>query len=282
MEILTDRSSLMQWTEHVHSRGDRMGFVPTMGALHSGHLALVETAKQHNSQVVASIFVNPAQFGPNEDFNRYPRVLETDRKLLIEAGCQALFYPSLSEIYPDGFQTVVKVDPLGQDLCGRFRPHHFQGVATVVALLFNLVRPDQAFFGWKDYQQVIVIRKMVEDMAMKVQVVGVPIVREVDGLALSSRNRYLTPKDRKQSVALYHALLKAKEVRKKGEVLALTLEQLAEKVLNEYGIHHVDYVAVRDAQTLKPLKTIESDPVMLIAAHVGSTRLIDNMILSSE
>ena len=280
-------------------RGQSLGFVPTMGALHAGHLSLVRAARERADQVIVSIFVNPIQFGPNEDFDRYPRSLQQDQALLAEAGCSALFYPPVEEVFGHHRRTMVQVEPLGHDLCGRFRPDHFQGVATVVAVLFNLVRPEQAFFGWKDYQQVILIKHMVEDLAMSVEVVGLPTLREADGLAMSSRNRYLTSDERQRAVGLYQALRAARQLWQRedfqasvalgGEITSQPEQLLtsARRVLETFAIQDIDYVAVRDAKTLDPLPTqgrwVERpDPVMLIAARLGATRLIDNMVLSSE
>lgn len=281
MERLLDRQTLRHW----RSGRERVGFVPTMGALHGGHLALVEAALAQNDHVIASIFVNPTQFAPNEDFSRYPRTLEQDQALLEQAGCSALFCPSVAEIYGDLAQTVVRVEPLGSDLCGRFRPTHFQGVASVVAILLNLIRPDQLFLGWKDYQQVILLRKMVQDLAMSVEIVGLPTCREADGLAISSRNRYLTPDERQQAVGIYQALVAAQTAWQRGERQVASLLATARQVLASFAIRDIDYVELRDAETLGSLSALDQqaerfNPVLLIAARVGSTRLIDNRILS--
>ncbi|MEO5355080.1 MAG: pantoate--beta-alanine ligase [Magnetococcus sp. XQGC-1] len=283
MERITDRQGLRRWRQQ---QGGTVGFVPTMGALHAGHLSLVQAARGGAERVLASIFVNPTQFGPNEDFARYPRTLAEDQHLLEQAGCDALFCPPVTEIYRGPGQTVVQVEPLGSDLCGRVRPGHFQGVATVVAILLNLVRPERLFLGWKDYQQVIVLRRMVEDLAMPVEVVGVPTVREADGLAMSSRNRYLTPEERQRAVGIQQALTAAQVAWQDGERRVESLVRSARQVLLGYDIQEMDYVEVRDAATLAPLPVQgvqegQGEPVMLIAARVGTTRLIDNRILSS-
>ena len=299
MEILANRRALWQWNTDARRQGETLGLIPTMGALHDGHLSLVHAAQQQCDRVVVSIFVNPMQFAPNEDFDRYPRTLEQDQALLARAGCSAIFYPPVTEIYAQGCQTMVRIEPLGQDLCGRFRPNHFQGVTTVVAILFNLIRPDRAFFGWKDYQQIILIRHMVRDLAMPVVVVGVPTLREADGLAMSSRNRYLAPDERQKAVGLYQALQAARQNRQIGAVeLGNVTESenvtqnnplvlCARHVLASFNIHDIDYVEVRDAETLEPLPAQKMqagfpDPVMLIAARLGSTRLIDSMVLSLD
>jgi pantoate--beta-alanine ligase len=246
----------------------------------------VQAARAGTDRVLASIFVNPTQFGPNEDFARYPRALEADQHLLEQAGCDALFCPPVTEIYGGLGQTRVQVEPLGSDLCGRVRPSHFQGVATVVAILLNLVRPDRLFLGWKDYQQVIVLRRMVEDLAMPVEVVGVPTVREADGLAMSSRNRYLTPEERQRAVGIQRALAAAQAAWRGGERRVESLVLAARQVLMACDIQEIDYVEVRDADTLAPLPAQgrqegQGEPILLIAARLGMTRLIDNRILSS-
>ena len=293
MEILENRHLLEQWTQAMRRQGLTLGFVPTMGALHEGHLSLLRAARQQSDRVIVSIFVNPTQFGPHEDFNNYPRTLAKDQALLTEAGCSALFCPSVEAMYGTGCQTRVQVEPLGHDLCGRFRPDHFQGVATVVTLLFNLIRPNRAFFGWKDYQQVILIQRMVQELAMPVEVVGLPIQREADGLAISSRNRFLTPEERQKAVGLYQALLAARRLWLQGdrdwshESGEDPLVACARQVLEKFSIQTVDYVEVREAATLDPLplrnrQVGQTHPVLLLAARLGATRLIDNMILSSD
>ncbi|MBF0624280.1 MAG: pantoate--beta-alanine ligase [Magnetococcales bacterium] len=282
VNILEDREALAQWVAENRRAGRSVGFVPTMGALHAGHVSLFQTARQECDRVIGSIFVNPTQFGPNEDFQRYPRTLEADRILLEGAGCDALFLPAVDLIYPPGHQTVVRVGAVAEGLCGACRPGHFQGVATVVAILFNRVAPQRAYFGLKDYQQFLVIRQMVRDLGLAVAVVGLPTVREADGLAMSSRNRYLTPADRHQSLALYRAMTAAQAVYADGQRDPTRLEETAREVLTGAGIDRIDYVAVRDRETLAPLTRIETDPVLLLAVHVGVARLIDNRILQSE
>jgi pantoate--beta-alanine ligase len=279
MKIFTDRQSLDSWMAECRLLGEQVGFVPTMGALHAGHLSLVEVAQKSCSKTIVSIFVNPTQFGPGEDFGQYPRTFEADRDLLERVGCDAIFLPPVEVIYPPGGQTTLSVEPLGSQLCGLSRPIHFQGVATVVTILFNLVRPHKAYFGLKDYQQFTLIRQMVRDLAMGVEVVGVETVREKDGLALSSRNRYLDKQARQQATALYRALSAAKQQVQNGERDSSRLEKEARQLLEGSGIDQIDYVAVRDAQTLAQADPHTSDWVMLIAARVGKARLIDNMLL---
>ncbi|MBF0144511.1 MAG: pantoate--beta-alanine ligase [Magnetococcales bacterium] len=277
--LLESREALRRWVREAGREGATVGFVPTMGALHEGHLTLVREALRRTDRVVVSIFVNPTQFGRGEDLDRYPRDLEGDRRLLSQVGCHALFAPPVSEIYREGGETVVRVGSLGEELCGAFRPGHFQGVATVVAILFNLVRPDTAFFGLKDYQQFIIIRRMARDLGFPLRVEGVETVREADGLAMSSRNRYLSSTEREQAGALWRALTAAREALGRGEDDAGRLREVASRVLAEAGVRRVDYVSLRDAETFSSLERVGSAAVMLIAAYVGSTRLIDNLRL---
>jgi pantoate--beta-alanine ligase len=281
MEIIEDRQALDVWVDECRLGGEKIGFIPTMGALHAGHLSLVAAAQKTCSRTMVSIFVNPTQFGPGEDFSQYPRTFAQDRTLLEEIGCDAIFLPAKETIYPAGGETFVGVGSLDSMLCGASRPGHFQGVATVVTILFNLVRPHRAYFGVKDYQQFTLITQMVRDLAMPVEVIGVPIVREQDGLALSSRNRYLTAEERQQAPALYRALSAAQDLYRSGERDGSRLEGVARQVLAESGLDRVEYVEVRHAESLVKCGPITVDPVMLIAARVGKTRLIDNMVLSN-
>ncbi|NGZ07364.1 MAG: pantoate--beta-alanine ligase [Magnetococcales bacterium] len=282
MERLTNAFELARWRAARRMQGGMIGFVPTMGALHAGHLSLIEAAGRQCAHVVASIFVNPTQFGPQEDFSRYPRTLEPDCAMLAEAGCDAVYLPEVAEIYPEGFQTSVRVGSLAEDLCGRVRPGHFDGVALVVTILLNRVQPDSAFFGLKDYQQFLIVRRLVTDLALPVQVVGLPIIREADGLAMSSRNRYLTPEERVRAAALHQALLAARAARRAGEEVGRELERIARAHLEQAGLDQVEYVAVRAADSLQPITRVtdQEDPVMLLAVRLGSARLIDNMILA--
>ncbi|SDF30417.1 pantothenate synthetase [Thermus arciformis] len=254
-----------------------VGFVPTMGYLHRGHLALVERARRENPFVVVSIFVNPLQFGPGEDYHRYPRDLERDRALLEAAGVDLLFAPGVEEIYPEGFATRVQVEgPLTALWEGAVRPGHFQGVATVVARLFLLVRPERAYFGEKDYQQLLVIRKMVRDLGFPLEVVGVPTVREEDGLALSSRNVYLSPKTRKKAPVLYRALLAMREVARRGGGVAEALEA-GEEVLAGVPEFRKDYLAIVHPETLLPISRWVPGARGIVAGRFPEARLIDNL-----
>lgn len=260
-------------------KGKKIAIVPTMGYLHRGHLSLVEEAKRAGAFVVMSIFVNPLQFGPKEDFGRYPRDLERDSSLAEEAGVDLLFHPALEEMYPEPMLTLVEVKELDAVLCGKSRPGHFTGVATVVAKLFNIVQPDLAFFGQKDYQQVQVIRRMVSDLNMPVEVRSVPIARAEDGLALSSRNVYLSPQQRAEAVVLYQSLEEGAAAIRKGERSARALENLIRAKIKAESSGDIDYVEVRDAADLKEVTEIEGPVVIALAVKFGQTRLIDNKVV---
>ena len=263
--------------------GKRIAFVPTMGNLHSGHAALVTKAAQRADFVVASIFVNPLQFGVNEDLDAYPRTLAADQERLLQAGCNLLFAPTVDEMYPDGMsvQTRVSVPQLSEGLCGASRPGHFEGVATVVSKLFNMVQPDLAVFGEKDFQQLAVIRAMVRDLNMPIQIIGEPTVRAEDGLALSSRNGYLTPEQRVTAPALYRTLqhIGAALGRGQRDFAALAAEGLAQ--LTAAGLRP-DYLEIRHAVSLRPALIDDRDLVVIAAAYLGNTRLIDNLYLHVE
>lgn len=268
------RAALGSWRR----QGETIGFVPTMGDLHAGHLSLVEEARRHAGRVVVSIFVNPLQFGANEDFAAYPRMLEDDSARLREHRVDALFAPEDVEIYPRGREAVTQVTVPGvtEMLCGASRPGHFAGVATVVAKLFNIVQPDHAFFGEKDYQQLLVIRRMVEDLCFPVTVHAVATRREADGVAMSSRNRYLTPQQRAQAPALYQALLEAKRRIDAGETDLPAIEAAGRKSLEKAGFEP-DYLEVRRAQDLQRPGAEDRDLIILAAARLGKARLIDNL-----
>jgi len=258
-----------------------LGFVPTMGNLHAGHLALVARARAEHDLVVVSIFVNPLQFGANEDLDAYPRTLDADSSALIDAGCDVLFLPSAEELYGDNMKasTRVRVPELGTDYCGASRPGHFDGVTTVVAKLFNIVQPDAAYFGLKDYQQFSIIRKMVFDLAMPVVLHGVDTVRESSGLALSSRNGYLTPEQKTLAPLLYQTIRSIGEALAAGEKDFMRLTQIGNQQLQEAGFQP-DYLAIADAISLRPAMKEDTHLVILVAAFLGSTRLIDNLRIS--
>jgi pantoate--beta-alanine ligase len=256
--------------------GGKLALVPTMGALHAGHLALVEEAKRRADTVAASLFVNPAQFGANEDFGRYPRREAEDARMLEEAGCALLWMPSTADIYPDGFATAIHVRGVSERWEGEARPGHFDGVAIVVAKLLLSVRPDVAVFGEKDFQQLVVIRRMVADLNVPVEIAAVPTVREEDGLALSSRNAYLSDDERSRAVALPRALEYARNAIRDGTQVRLALD-MARKTLIEAGFSRIDYFALVDASTLEPVEAPAGDMRLIAAAVIGATRLIDNL-----
>lgn len=279
MRTLRDISDLRDALSEYRQRGQRIALAPTMGNLHAGHLALIETARQHADVVVSSLFVNPMQFGPGEDLDAYPRTFEADQQALTDAGCDVLFAPTTQALYPRGLdhQTHVHVPGVSEGLCGGDRPGHFDGVATVVTVLFNLVQPDIACFGEKDYQQLAVIRKMVADLHMPIEIVGVPIVRHADGLALSSRNGYLSAEERTQAPALYRTLNTVRDALEKGENPHKALQQ-GRQALYDAGFEP-DYLELRD-RTLDPVGTTTCDIVLLAAAKLGRARLIDNLTLT--
>ena len=265
------------------SEGKRIGFVPTMGNLHSGHMALVTKAAQRVDFVVASIFVNPLQFGAGEDLDKYPRTLAADQEKLLQAGCHLLFAPSAEEMYPDGMagQTRVSVPHLSEGLCGASRPGHFEGVATVVSKLFNMVQPDLAVFGQKDFQQLAVIRTLVRDLNMPIQIIGEPTVRAEDGLALSSRNGYLDAEQRAAAPALYRSLEQIASAIRAGERDYPGLITQAQQLQSAAGFQP-DYLEIREANSLRPASTEDRQLVILVAAFIGSTRLIDNLVLELD
>jgi pantoate--beta-alanine ligase len=268
----------------VRSRGERLGFVPTMGALHAGHLKLVEVARRHAERVAVSIFVNPTQFGPNEDFERYPRNLERDVELLAGAGADLVFAPTPAEMYPPGERTRVTVSVLSEHLCGPFRPGHFEGVATVVTKLFAVAGPCTAVFGRKDYQQLKIIERLARDLLLPVQVVGEPTVRDVDGLALSSRNAYLSAAERARALAIPRALAGAAARFASGERRAGALIEPVRASLQQAELR-LDYADIADADQLFPLgldDRVSKRAVIAVAAFCGTTRLIDNLVLGED
>lgn len=277
MQIIRELALLREAVETLKNGGrKRIALVPTMGALHEGHLALVDEARANADHVVASIFVNPKQFGANEDLNSYPRREATDAKLLTDRGCDLLWVPTVEEIYPDGFATNISVSGISGGLCDEARPGHFDGVATVVAKLFNQVRPDAAIFGEKDYQQLAVIRRMARDLDFNIDIIGVPTQRDTDGLALSSRNAYLTDEERKAAHALPRALGQAASRIEKGGNVPEALDK-AKAALAAAGFDSIDYVELRDAVTLEPVSNAKQPARLLAAAKIGQTRLIDNI-----
>ena len=267
-------------TDYVRSCPRPLGLVPTMGALHEGHLALVRRAREDNAAVAASIFVNPTQFGPQEDLSTYPRDMERDLALLDAEGVDLVYAPTPEEVYPSGFDTWIEPGTLAERLEGAARPGHFRGVATVVAKLFNVISPDRAYFGQKDGQQLAVIRQLVRDLDMGVEIVAVPTVRNADGLALSSRNAYLTPEQRAAAPVIYRALSEAERRRKQGETDAAGLRKAVRAVLeSEPLLEGIDYVSVADAITLEELERVEGPAMISTAVRMGKTRLIDNVVV---
>ena len=278
MKIVRTFKKMRSFSQRQRELGRTIGLVPTMGYLHSGHLSLIKRAKKDCDLVVVSIYVNPTQFGPGEDYKRYPRDLERDKELAEAAGANLLFAPSNKEMYPDGYHTFIYVEKLSERLCGISRPTHFRGVATVVAKLFNIVKPDKSYFGWKDAQQLIVIKKMVKDLNLNIKVIGLPTVREKDGLAVSSRNKYLSKEERKIAPTLYQALVKAKRMVNSGERNAEKILKEAKKIIEGRKIK-IDYFKVVNLTDLADIKRIEKNTLIAVAAWVGKTRLIDNILL---
>jgi pantoate--beta-alanine ligase len=279
MIVAADAAELRRAVAGWRAAGERIGFVPTMGALHAGHLSLVTLARAHAARVVASVFVNPTQFGPHEDYGRYPRTPEADAERLAAAGCDLLFLPPVEAIYPPGSSTRVRVEGPSRGFEGASRPGHFEGVATVVAILFGLVRPDLAVFGEKDAQQLAVVRALVRDLQLPVEIVAAPIVREADGLALSSRNAYLSPAERRRATVLHRALEQARAAIAGGERDAAAVVAALEATLAAEPGVELDYAAVVDPGSFAPLDRIAGEVVIPIAARVGATRLLDNLRL---
>lgn len=279
MDTVETIAAVRSRVARARARGLTVGFVPTMGYLHEGHLTLIRKARESCGYVVASIFVNPTQFGPGEDYETYPRDPERDAALAGEAGADVLFCPSVREMYPDGYATYVTVEGMTTKLCGVFRPTHFRGVATVVAKLFNIVDPDLAFFGEKDYQQLLVVRRMAADLNMRVRVVGVPTVREADGLAMSSRNVYLNQSERAAAVVLSRSLEAARRAHAAGERRAAELSGLVRRMIEAEPLARVDYVEIYGLPDLTDIELVDGPALLALAVRFGKTRLIDNTVL---
>ena len=280
MKIIKSVSDMSAEAARLREEGKRISFVPTMGNLHEGHLSLMRMANPLGDVLVISIFVNPLQFEPGSDFDAYPRTFQDDLEKCEAVGVDIVFAPTEPDLYPEGFQTTVEVTEVSKGLCGDFRPGHFKGVATVVLKLFNIVKPHVAVFGEKDFQQLCVIRRMVKDLNLDVEIVGHPTVREPDGLAMSSRNQYLSPKERRHATLLYQLLKRAREQFQRGEKRAQRLIADVQNGLSRDPLISVEYVSIRDRETLKPLeKTVDRPAVMALAVHIGKTRLIDNIFL---
>lgn len=280
MLIITSAAEMISFSRAAQRDGKKVGFVPTMGALHQGHLSLVRAARAQCGAVVVSIFVNPTQFGPNEDFAKYPRSFDQDKDMLERAGVDCIFYPTVEEMYPEGAATWVTVEGLSDKLDGRSRPGHFRGVSTVVSKLFNIVQPNAAFFGQKDAAQVAIIRKMVRDLNFDVQIIVCPILREGDGLAMSSRNAYLSATERKQALVLSRALRRVQSLVERGEQSTTRLMDAGKKAIAEEPAVRLDYFEIVNPDTLDPVPDISGGALVAVAAYVGSTRLIDNVLLA--
>ncbi|MBW2554053.1 MAG: pantoate--beta-alanine ligase [Deltaproteobacteria bacterium] len=280
MQTINSIKEMQTFSNREMGEGKTIALVPTMGFFHPGHLSLMEEGRRRGDFLVVSIFVNPTQFGAGEDYENYPRDMEKDQKLAEETGVDVIFAPPVDEMYPSDYQTCVNVEEVTKNLCGISRPTHFRGVTTVVCKLFSIVKPHFAIFGEKDFQQLVAIRQMVSDLNIDVKIVGMPIYREEDGLALSSRNKYLTPDERKAALCLFRSLMRAKELFRQGE--RKTEEILSEvmSIIKAEQLAEIDYVKICDVKTLKDIEQINQETVLALAAKIGKTRLIDNIILN--
>jgi len=282
MQLIRTIQAMKERSAQARREGEIVTFVPTMGFFHEGHLSLMREGRKLGDLLVVSLFVNPTQFGPHEDFKNYPRDFERDRKMAEEAEVDILFAPEVEEMYPADHQTLIRVEEVTQNLCGKSRPNHFQGVTTVVTMLFEIVLPHVAIFGEKDYQQLVTIKQMVRDLHMNLEVVGMPTIREPDGLAMSSRNAHLAPEERKAALSLYQSLQKADELLQKGEREAGHILREIERTLRAEPLVKIDYAQICDARTLKDVNRIEGDVVVALAAYLGKTRLIDNLVFHPQ
>lgn len=282
MRIIESVKEMQDFARQERGRGQRIALVPTMGYLHDGHASLMREGRKRGDLLVASIFVNPTQFGAGEDLDAYPRDLERDTKVAAEAGVDVIFAPKASDMYPAGYQSWVNVEEVSLPLCGGSRPGHFRGVTTVVTKLFNIVMPHVALFGMKDYQQLAVIRRMIADLNMDVEIVGMPIVRESDGLALSSRNAYLSPQERAAALCLSRALASARKAWEQGERDAGRLREAMKGIIAAEPYAVIDYAELRHGATLEGVSTAESGTLAALAVKIGKTRLIDNTILGED
>ncbi len=278
MNISGSISEVRQIVKEWRKEGLTVGFVPTMGYLHEGHKSLIDKAVKENDRVVVSVFVNPIQFGPTEDLASYPRDLERDAKLCEEAGANLIFHPEKEEMYFDDFSSFVEVQGVSKGLCGKSRPIHFRGVCTVVTKLFNIVKPDRAYFGQKDAQQLAVVKRMVRDLNMDIEIIGCPIIREEDGLAKSSRNTYLSPEERKAAVILSKSLKLGKEAIEKGERDSKKIIDIITNNINTEKLAKIDYVEIVDPLSIENIDKIENSALVAMAVYIGKTRLIDNFI----
>jgi pantoate--beta-alanine ligase len=277
--IVESISAIQAYVAACRKRGLKVGFVPTMGAFHDGHLTLMREARRNNQAVIVSIFVNPIQFSAGEDYDRYPRRLDQDTKMAESEGVDVIFSPSVAEMYPKGFDTYVDQSDLPAKLCGAFRVGHFRGVMTIVSKLFNIVRPDVAYFGQKDYQQSLIIRRTATDLNLEVAVKVLPTVREDDGVAMSSRNAYLGPKQRKDATCLIQALRRAEDMVNNGESAATKVSAEMKRLIRKVKGTRVEYIAIVNSDTLEPVKEIKGKTLIALAVRIGKARLIDNIIV---
>jgi pantoate--beta-alanine ligase len=282
MKIAKTIRSVRKLVRQARSKGKSVGLVPTMGALHRGHISLIEKAAKDSDFVVVSIFVNPTQFGPKEDFKKYPRPVQDDLNACRKAGADLVFAPSAKQMYPRQNLAWVSVEKLSEPLCGRFRPDHFRGVATVCTKLFNIVQPDLAFFGQKDAQQTLLVKQMVADLNMPLKIVVCPTVREKTGLAMSSRNHYLTPQEKIDAACLYKSLRKARQMAGAGIIDAQKIIAQMRKIITAAASAKIEYIEIVDAKTLCPIKKIDRPALVALAVRIGRTRLIDNIIIDSQ
>jgi pantoate--beta-alanine ligase len=282
MEVVKTIDAVRALVKAARGKGRRIGFVPTMGALHSGHISLIEAAVKNNNYVIVSIFVNPTQFGPGEDFAKYPRDLRADTVICEKAGVDVVFAPVAEEVYPAESVTWVNVEKLTENLCGRSRPGHFRGVTTVCAKLFNIVQPDFAYFGQKDAQQAIVIKRMAADLNMPLEIIICPTVRRPDGLAISSRNRYLTEKEKKDAALIYKSLLKCRDLTAEGVKDSQEIISRMRDILKQIPSVTIEYISIVDAETLESVQLVEGKVLAAVAVKVGSRRLIDSILLDAD
>jgi len=282
MEIVNRIQRMKEIIKDIKRDNKTIGFVPTMGCLHQGHLSLVREARRMSDYAIVSIFVNPKQFGPNEDYEKYPRNITKDAEILSQENVDYVFYPAVEEMYPENYRTYVIVEDLSDKLCGRSRPGHFKGVATIVLKLLNIIQPNFAFFGQKDAQQSIIIKKMIRDLNLDTEIIILPIVREPDGLAMSSRNLYLNPEERKAATVLFKSLQAANELIKDGEKKANKIIEKIKKIISNEPLAKIDYVEIVDLENLNPLKSLDKTALIAIAVYIGETRLIDNIIVREE
>ena len=282
MEVIKKKDKMRGLVDEAKARGDTVGLVPTMGFFHEGHLELMRRARAECDVVVVTLFVNPTQFGPGEDLDAYPRDFELDRALAEGVGVDYIFAPEVEEMYPEGAATFVEVEELHRVMCGRTRPGHFRGVATIVSKLFNIVPAHRAYFGQKDAQQLVIIRKMAADLDFPIEIIPVPTVRESDGVAMSSRNTYLEPEEREQAIALHRSLEAARLLVEQGQRQAGKIRSAMENLISTFPLVNLEYISICDNIFLRPLEELSGEVLVAVAARIGRARLIDNMVLKIE